>query len=479
MTDYTGALQDMNAAIASAPQQDNEPVPVEGNPFAAVLSDIANARPADLKPPSTQWSGSFFPVSQDETGKYHFDPNVGVLAGIRSGLSAPADVVEGRLMTPYSTPRPPVSPGTMSSQVDPNTINRAIDFTAVSGSPISAARRAGEFMPMGLMGDFGAPTAQQLKTVAAKGYDAARASDMTVPGADIAGMANQLQQTLQGEHGVIAKTAPKTFAILDELAAPPAGAVGTYPGLEAARRGLSAISSEGGTDGFAAQKAVGALNKFIDEMAPEAADARANYAAAMRSNALTGELDRANTGILEQAQARAEATHSGQNLDNAIRQRVASLLQSPDRVGGFSQAEIDALKGVVAGGPVQNIARRGGNLLGGGQGMHGGALGTLGAVIGSHYGPEVAGAGAAAPILAGAGLKKLENALSVRQLNNADEIVRQNSPLYRAMQSEGALTTPAIGRNSAVLRAILPGLISPTQQTPYQPSLAQLLANGA
>jgi hypothetical protein len=433
----------------------------------------------DLIPESGGYRFNTLPLYRDAKGGY--SPAVpGVVKNLYdtavSGFTAPGDAYTGQLPTPYTnTPiagdQARTSAGLeprYNANIDPAEANgRAFDFASMF-SPQSVATRAGEYVP-GTLTTEQAPTAQQLKGAASAGYDAARASGATVPGDAVAAMSQQLQQTLQGDHGVIAKTAPKTFAILDELANPPAGGMGTYSGLEAARRGLSAIAGEGGTEGFAAQKAIGGLNPFIDSVAPQAADARANYAAAQRSNTISGELSRGNTGFAERADAAAHASHSGANFDNNLRQRVKNFLQNENNLGGFSQAEIDALNDVVKGSLTQNTARYAGNVLGGGGGL-GGAIAGLAA---GHYlgNGEL---GMALGLGAGRATKGLENTLARRSLNRVDEMVRMRSPLADALQTEGLLAQPALGRNSAVLRSILPGLLGMASQ-PAQPATPGIL----
>lgn len=417
------------------------------------------------------YTSQFFPVSVNGNGHYSLAVP-GLLQRAYSAATAPGDVLTGKAQTPYS-------PGATSTQPSPDLLNRATDFASFFG-PQSAALRAGEMIP-GELASRSAPSAQELKNVAGAGYDAARASGATVPGQDIADAARQVQQTLQGDHGIIAKTAPKTYAILDELANPPAGAVGTYTGLEAARRGLGAISGEAGTEGLAGRTAVRGLDPLIDSMAPDAAAARANYAAAQRSNDLTGTLDRANTGILERAETRAQASNSGRNIDNAIRQRVASLLEKPSEVSGFSDPEIEALKSIVAGGPAQNTARFVGNLLGGGGGLAHMLTGAMGGAGAAHLGGGLleTALGAAIPPAIGYGAKTLENTLAQRALGRADEMTRMRSPLADSLLSAGGLWAPSTSRNQAVVRALLPGLLSPPAPAqPATPGLLDFLARG-
>lgn len=204
-------------------------------------------------------------------------------------------------------------------------------------------------------------------------------------------------------------------------------------------------------------------------MAPEQAaqsfkDANANYAAAQRSNDLAGGLDRANTGIFEQAEARAHASHSGTNIDNSIRQRVASFLQNPNNVAGFSTPEIDALQNLVRGGAVQNAARRVGNLFGGGGGWGQLAAGFGGAMLGQHtLGPEGAALGAMFPTATGMSAKALENSLARSRLGGADEMIRMNSPLYRMMQSQPQML-PSLDSWYGLGKGMLPGMLAPPPQ---------------
>lgn len=445
--------------------------------FVAGGSPPVSALPADTQGAPIVSQGSFLPISRDAAGNMHFDPNAGILGAAISAFTLPHDVYTGA--QPIAGPQ---------GGIDPQLTGRALG-AATFMSPASVAMRAGELVP-GALARNAVPTAGQLKNAANIGYDAARGAGLDISGDAVANMATGLQQSLTGDRGIIAKTAPKTFAILDELANPPPSASTTIgiPGLDAAREGLSNISLEGGTDGLAARTSVRGIDDFMSSLddnsvaasapgAPPVADvaqtlanARGNYAAAQRSNAITGTLDRANTGVLDRAEARADASHSGANIDNAIRQRVASFLQNPSNVAGFSQPELDALNGVVSGGPIQNAARAIGNLFGGGGGL-GHLFGMVsGFGIGHALGGDAeAGAiGAMLPSSIGISAKALENALARRNLADADQIIRMNSPLYRAMQMQGETMRPAVGPNVAAQRMLLPGLLSQDQPgTPY------------
>lgn len=429
--------------------------------------------------PATVYSGSILPFSRDSAGNTHFDLTAGLPGQIWSALTLPGDVYTGG------------TPIMANDQPNPSLLGRATNFAAMM-SPMNPAMRAGDLpIPGQAMAPMtpqktAAPTAQALKDAASAGYDAFRNSDLQYHASAVADVARNIQNQLE-QDGIIAEHAPKTFSVINKVisdgSAP--GAVATTANMQAVRRSFGNVSGDP-TDTLAATRAKNALDGFLQAPPPEAivagtatpesaaatADtlrtANANYAAAQRSNALTGSLDRANTGILEQAEARAEASHSGRNLDNSIRQRVASLLQQPGAVSGFSNDELDALRGVISGGPVQNTSRVVGNFLGGGGGLgHLAATGAA-ALAGGHMGGgEGAALGAMVPGVLGVGAKALENSLAKRSLNSVDELVRQRSPLYQQTLGQQPLYNPMAARNAAVLRAILPGLMAP--QTPAQP----------
>lgn len=418
--------------------------------------------PADAPPP--QYSGAILPFSKDAQGNVSFDSNAGIVGSLKRAFTLPSEVVSGQMPILDSA----------TGQANPELLNRSREFAATAGMPMNPAVRAGDLAFPGVAKNLPAPTAQQLKEAGAAGYDAARNSGLEFHAHAVAHAAQQIQSKLE-QDGIIAELAPKTFAVLSKAASPAEGATATVANMESIRRSLRNVSGDP-TETRAASSAIKGIDEFMGAADPativagtapaEGAaavgqilrDARGNYAAAQRSNDLTGTLDRANTGILERAEARAQASNSGRNIDNAIRQRVESLLEKPKDVSGFSNAELDALNGVVQGGPVRNSARSVGNLLGGGGGIAqllGSALGGgVGAGLGGGYG---AAAGAAALPAAGMLAKVLENFLARRSLNKADELVRSRSPLYGEIPRSDPMTVPGLNRATGM------GLLSQPQ----------------
>lgn len=320
-----------------------------------------------------------------------------------------------------------------------------------------------------------APSATALRDTAGAGYDAVRASGLEINPNAISELGVRLQNDLTRQ-GFGSNIAPSTHAILDEIANPPAldpGArrTATINDIMALRQNLGNVSGarQDATAGGIARRAVDDFLGSLDPANVEAGagspaaiaetyrNANANYAAAQRSNALTGELSRADTGVIERAENQAAAGGSGQNLDNAIRQRTRSIIQDPDAVAGFSTPEIEALRNVVNGGWVQNRLRSYSNMTGGGRGLGAAFAGMSSALASAPYvgGLKSAMIGAGVP-LSGAIARSLENSMSMRQLNRADALVRSRSPLAEELAS-----LPQPSRAGAAFTGLLPSLLAP------------------
>lgn len=406
----------------------------------------------------TVWKGAILPISQDETGASHFDPSAGVLGSVVNAFTLPGDVYTGK--TPFLGP---------DAQVNPEVIRRATDMAATI-TPVEGAATI--------------PTTRMLRNEANAGYDAYRNSGVEFHAPAVADLAQSIKQGLES-NGIIAEQAPQTFAALNKTisdAVP--GSIATPANMQAVRESLSGLF--GGKEGRAAASARDQLDGFLSSppdgavaasptMDPTRAaeiyrTANANYGAAQRSNDITGALDRATTGIGERAEARAHASNSGANIDNSIRQRVASFMQDPQNVRGFSDDEIAALNNVIQGNLAQNTARKVGNVFGGGGGLGQLAAGFGGALIGGHIaGAEGGALGAMLPTATGVSAKAIENGLARSSLNAADETIRSRSPMadwlgtnqYRVDGQYGGQLPPAFNHYSTVVRALLPGLFNP------------------
>lgn len=385
----------------------------------------------------------------------------GVASSVSSAATLPGDVAQGKQA---------VDPA------DPAFMARALDF-AGAATPVNPAIRAGDRAIPGVAKAMQAekpviPSTAELAKAGGADIQAAKASGLDVTALSVANYSKKLQQELF-DSGVHPVDAPNTFAKLKALEDAPSDSFFTAANLQSLRESLQATAQnfnpQAAKDQLAASRAIKGFDQFLPTIDPKDVLAgtpaatsqlfergRGNYAAAQRSNDLNGNLDRANTGILERAEARAQAANSGRNLDNTIRSKIVSLLEKPKEVSGFSDPEIAALNGVAEGGPARNTARYIGNLLGGGGGVGQSAITAIGASTGGVMG-GIPGAivGGVLPSAAGAGAKSIANALAKRSLNKTDELLRKRSPLYQERVANPEMSVISPDKRAAIARALL------------------------
>jgi hypothetical protein len=359
------------------------------------------------------------------SGEVVFDPTAGLLGAITSGVTAPGDVVSGKL--------------------DPNSpegIQRAMDFTSLA-TPVGVASRAAETAIPGTLrsmrlGQAKVPTQQELKAAGKAGMKEARSLGVDYSADAVKVMGDDIAQKL-ADDGFDAITTPKTFSILAKLREPPEGSVASLNNIVTLRKTLQQAAGDFNNppEQAAAARAIDALDDFVVGADPASVvagpaatagklveDARGNFAANFRSGRITDKL--------EQAVDDSAAANSGLNLDNRTRQLINSILKSDQESRGFSKEELAALRDVVHGKATTNASRFLGNFLGGGGGLGSLVSSGIGAGLGSTIG-GLPGAmvGAGTPAAMGVTLRKLAAALTRRQARDAEELVRKRSPLYK------------------------------------------------
>ncbi len=278
-----------------------------------------------------------------------------------------------------------------------------------------------------------APSSDALKDVAGAGYDKARDLGVEFSPKSIQDFGSKVSSAMN-EDGIDEILAPKTFGILGKLNKIPEDGVFTINNYRTLQRSLgNAAKSPDPVERLAAMRAKNELDGFLEDIplksvvqgTPEQAEhasqiikeANRNYAAAKRSDMVQGKIDLAEFNT--------STANSGQNLDNAIRQQVKTILRNEKLQRGFSDEELDQMRLIAKGTAPGNILRKVGNILGGG-----GGLGTfVTAAEGMH---AVGPAGAAAPV-GGWIAKSIGNALTAKQAAKLDEMVRSNSPLARSL----------------------------------------------
>jgi len=433
------------------------------------MSDWWSAAPVvEPKKPQEWWStapekqkpysGSVLPFTKGEDGQVRFDTNAGIIGAIKRAITLPGDAYLGKVDMRR--------PGEISDE--PNAPDRVIErATDLAGliSPVNPAIRIGDRAIPGVSKAMEKrapppPTQQELAEVASKQYQAARDMGVDFSSQAIADIANRARAGLEAE-GIISKLAPKTHGIIDELASPPQGSVAPLSSVEAARRafGHAARDFSNPTEQLAAKRAMGTMDGFLNQPDPSSVvagpataaidaltSARGNFAAAKRSETLSG--------ISENANRRATTSNSGQNLDNSIRSRVASALERPKISGGFDDAERAALESVAQGTPLTNTARAVGNLLGGGGGMGAALTGAIGGTAGSAFGPIGIAAGVASPLV-GWMAKRGANAMTDGALSKVAALTRTRSPLYQKMLEQTPMTPVSPEQRALIMRMLM------------------------
>ena len=407
--------------------------------------------------PQTSYRGKILPLTR-EGNQVRFDPQAGLLGPLVRAFTLPNEVYQGK--------------------VDPMSdegVSRALEMGSVV-TPTSVATRAGaeaipgvRTVPQEVRQMPAAPTQEQLKVATDAGYQQMRGMGVDYAPEGIAQMTGSIGQQLATK-GFSEETAPLTVKVLSKLANGPKPAPGEtvavpLNGLDQARQQLGVIAGTEGPDAKAAVLAKRIIDQFIEKPPAEAvmagpaaeagrvlADARGNAAAGFRSSQVAG--------IGTRQERRAAAANSGQNLDNAIRSRVATALEKIDdaRGGGFSPDERAAFEQIVMGTPTRNALRDVGNTLGGGGGL--GALAS-GATIGAGAGQLLAGTpgavvGAAAAPVTGRIAKMLGNKLTEQELIRLDELTRKRSPLYEKMVADAPMV-PGVDpeKRTALIRLLM------------------------
>lgn len=346
---------------------------------------------------------------------------------VYSAVTLPGDVMAGKAEVP-------------SSENQGAGMGRVMDLAAI-GTPM-----APKVAPS--MAKSAIPAAEELKAAGSAGYNAARDMGVELRPASLTSLGEKIGAGL-AEKGIDATLAPKTHAIIGKLSAPPADSVVTVSNLETLRRSLGHAAKDftNPTEQLAAKRALGDLSDFMAAIPAEDVirgpaaqasktlkEATGNYAAAKRSEQITDAVGAADLN--------AAAANSGQNIGNATRQRIKSILASDKKSSGYSTEELAQMEKVVRGTKAGNTARILGNMMGGG--------GGLGSVVSAAAGAAVAPPLAALPIV-GYGLKKASDASVQRQIRLLDEMVRGRSPLGKSTP----VPTGGDAKRAAMIRALM------------------------
>ena len=207
-----------------------------------------------------------------------------------------------------------------------------------------------------------APSLDALKSEADTFYASARAQNPVFPKSEVSGWVSSLERTL-AEEGIDKTVHPKATAALRRIQQSKDDSV-TFQHLERLRQVAQAAGKDPGTD---EARMAGMIVEKIDDLVGTSSvfdDVAAGRQAWHRFK--KGErLEVAST----RAADRAASTGSGGNIENAMRQEVRRILDSPRQLRGYTEDEVTAMRDIVRGTPVQNALRQAGKLSPQGNGL--------------------------------------------------------------------------------------------------------------
>lgn len=295
-----------------------------------------------------------------------------------------------------------------------------------------------------------APSAGALKAAASDAYDAAHGLGLQLAPQSLQNAAQNIRQTLETA-GYRDYLAPKVYRALGELEQAGGAQSATLADLEGVRRLLGKAGGDL-AEKDAARRATEGLDQFAHNLTPAdvvagdagqatslLGEARGNYAAAMR----LGRLDTA----AGKAELQAGAAGSGANIDNATRQQIKSVLNSPKLSRGFSPEEIDQMQQIVRGTFVGNAGRLLGKLAPTGIVSLAGSSG-LGAAVGGAPGALVL------PMIGYLG-KYVGDASTRNQVGRLMTMVANRSPMGAAQAVARTPLANLLPASDATLAALL------------------------
>lgn len=309
-----------------------------------------------------------------------------------------------------------------------------------------------------------APTVAELKTASRAGYNAPEVAAVEINPQSTARLSSTIENDLL-QRGFRERLTPAVFDEVRALTPPQGVASVRVADIDSARKALGIMARERDAVGqptaqaAAARTAVDHINDYLPNIGradviagdPVRAseimrEAIGNWAAAKRAEKVDLQLTRADR--------QAAKSGSGSNIENAMRQKIATILDNPRQTVGFNAAEREAMEQIVRGSVPRNALRKAGKL-----GVDGGLslLLNTGAALGS--------GGSTIPFtVAATGARKVGEALTARAGRQLSEAVRNRSPL--ASQNQ---------RLHAVQQALLPPPRAGAAQIPYAAIVAAML----
>lgn len=316
-----------------------------------------------------------------------------------------------------------------------------------------------------------APTIDALKTEARGIYRKVDDLGVTVKADELGRLSNSIAESVK-QQGFNARIHPKVNAALDEIADQATGDL-TISELDVVRRvARAAAKSIEPDEARLGSMMVGKIDDFMDDI-PPAAIRQGNSSEVgllMRQGRhLWGRARRAE--MLEDAVEKARNQASG--FENGIRTQFRAILNSKKKSKGFTPDELDALKKVVRGAPVENTLRALGK-FGFTEGQSSSMLlSSLGVAGGAAVG---GGIGAASVPIIGQTSRAIAQRLTRENARLASDLVKSGNNAFEIAKSY-ARNTPKSQQSVEELTGML--LNANAKVAPARQAKNPLLANAA
>ena len=284
-----------------------------------------------------------------------------------------------------------------------------------------------------------APTPEMLRRTATEAADTAKAQGVVFSQKTYEPFLRDLTRDLM-EEGVDKTITPRASAALKRLTEL-SGKNPSFKELEKMRRiAASAAKSIEPADRRLAMMMVDKIDEFVatpGNVAHATGDAALASASLVSMRRDWGRMRRAEMldEALMKAERRSASTGSGGNIENAIRQNIRSILDSPTKRRGFSAPELAAMEDVVRGGSVRSALRLLGKISPQGNGLS--AFLNIGAV---YLEPSFLAA-----TLFGTGAKALADRMARKSADVASALVRTGGQSPALPRLPGPRATPALG----------------------------------
>lgn len=285
------------------------------------------------------------------------------------------------------------------------------------------------------------PSIDDLRSAANEGYAAADAAGVIVRPEGIRKVATETVNDLV-DFGYHPQLQPRIGSILNEMERL-GNTNTTFKGLDTLRKIAGQVAnSNDPAEKAMASRIIARLDDYManlpvdDVITGDAAKAAAGIRQGRDNWARMRRAELVDTAAIK-AERRAASTGTGGNLDNALRQNVRSILDSPKRARGMTPEEIAMAEKVVRGTPTQDALRLVGRLSP--------TTGGLSAAM--NVGATAVNPWMAIPGAMGMGAKGLADHITVRNVQRLSEMIRsggKTAQLLAKMARAEQLTNPEI-----------------------------------